>query len=209
MRLQLLASLIYLPMLGCLDEIEGDLDEENLSTTDSSLTLGDGTPTLACHDGPANAVIAFDDLGEESAAASSLPTTSYDHPACADRFIVEVTGVSAATKSFDVIGGWGEALPQTQTSCERAHARVKTLEYSRSGWSQVGGDVLLHGVWTPFFDSHYCKMAATSPLPVFRPSTSRSKVRVAVKAYSYVPGYPEASISKRGKAGVYSQPMIY
>jgi len=209
MRLEhVLASLICLPLVGCLDENAVE-EEENLSTTESNL----------CSDGAPDAVVAFDDYGGESSAKSALPTNSYDHPACSDRFTVEVTGVGAATQEFSVLGGWGEPLPTTsQSACELAFANVQTHEYRSTlncsgglcfpqwGWHQVGGDVLLQGQWTPFFGSHLCLMAPTSPLPVFQPSLSRSKVRVAVRAYAWALFFPAY---KKGEAGLWSAPIIY
>lgn len=188
---------------------EEAIDEEETSTVESKL----------CSDGAANAVVAFDDLGGESAVTSSLPTNSYDHPECSDRFAVEVTGVSAATQAFSVIGGWGEALPQTQQQCELVFANVQTSQYGFKGlnctgslcvptygWTQVGGDIFMHGKWVPFFGGHVCQMVADSPLPVFQPSSLRTKVRVSVRAYAWALFFPAY---KKGKAGVYSAPIIY
>ena len=73
------------------------------------------------------------------------------------------------------------------------------------GWTQVGGDIGLHGKWLPFFGGHICQMEADSPLPVFQPSLLRSKVRVSVRAYAWALFFPAY---KKGKAGVYSQPII-
>jgi hypothetical protein len=195
---------------ACAIEDEGaEEGEEEESTVVSAL----------CSDGAANAVVAFDDLGGESAATSSLPTNSYDHPACSDRYAVEVTGVSAATDEFSVIAGWGEAMPQTQSQCDLAFANVQTHQYGHQGfscsgqfcipqygWSQVGADITLRGKWLPDFGGYRCRLVADSPLPVFQPSLLRSKVRVSVRAYAWALFFPAF---KKAKAGVYSQPIIY
>ena len=184
-------------------------DEEETATVESAL----------CSDGAANAVVAFDDLGGESAATSSLPTNSYDHPACSDRYAVEVTGVGSATDKYSVIADWGENMPQSQAQCDLALANVQTHQYGFKGyncagnlcvptygWSQVGADITLRGKWKPFFGGHICELEPDSPLPVFQPSLLRSKVRVSVRAYAWALFFPAY---KKAKAGVYSQPIIY
>lgn len=206
-------SMICLPLAACMSDAQDAeldaLDAEDVGTIESTL----------CSDGPADVTVAFVDEGGTSGAASALPTNSYDHPACSDRFAVEVTGVSQATQPFSVVGGWGEGLPTTQSACELALANVQTHEYrvvsfncSGSicfpvyGWQQVGGDITLRGHWLPFFGSYYCGLRLDSPLPVLQPSSFRSKVRVAVRAYAWALFFPAY---KRGEAGVYSQPVIY
>jgi hypothetical protein len=152
-------------------------------------------------------------------AVSALTTNNYDHPACSDRFTVEVTGVSQATQPFSAYGGWGEGLPATQSACALALANVQTHEHKVVsfncngglclpvyGWQQVGGDITLRGTWLPFFGSFYCALKPDSPLPVLQPNALRSKVRVAVRAYAWAVFFPAY---KRGEAGVYSQPIIY
>jgi hypothetical protein len=207
-----LLSLLCSPLAACVTDAgegAGALDDETLGTTESTL----------CSDGAADAVVPFEDLGGFSGATSALPTNSYDHPACSDRFAVEVTGVSAATQSFSVAADWGESLPSTQSACELALANVQTHEYAMTGfncsgsicfpvygWRQVGGDITLRGNWLPFFGSHYCALVPDSPLPELQPSAFRSKVRVSVRAYAWAVFFPAY---KRGEAGVYSQPIIY
>jgi hypothetical protein len=205
-----LVSMICLPLAGCMDDAEPDaLDAEDLGTTESTL----------CSDGAADAVVAFDDEGGFSGATSALPTNSYDHPACSDRYTVEVTGVSQATQAFSVAAGWGEGMPTTEATCELALANVQAHEYKvvswscggqlclpQYGWQPVGGEVTLRGEWVPFFGGHFCSLKPDSPLPVFQPSAFRSKVRVAVRAYAWALFFPAY---KRGEAGVYSQPIIY
>jgi hypothetical protein len=202
-------SMICLPLAGCLDAEPDAASLEEVGTIESTL----------CSDGAADAVVAFDDLGGFSGATSALPTSSYDHPACSDRFTVEVTGVSQATQPFSVAGDWGEGLPTSQSACELALANVQTHQHIVVGWScsgsfcfpiyawqQVGGDITLRGTWLPFFGSHYCALVPDSPLPELPPSALRSKVRVAVRAYAWAVFFPAY---KRGEAGVYSQPIIY
>jgi hypothetical protein len=206
----LLTSMICLLLAGCLSGAETEApDAEELGSIESTL----------CSDGAADAVVAFQDKGGTSGATSALTTDNYDHPACSDRFTVEITGVSQATQPFSAFGGWGEGLPTTQATCELALANVQTHEYRVVsfncggticvpvyGWQQVGGDITLRGNWLPFFGSHYCALLPDSPLPVLQPSAFRSKVRVAVRAYAWALFFPAY---KRGEAGVYSQPIIY
>ena len=203
----LFASLICMPLTACLAEEPEETEE--LSTTESDL----------CTDGAADAVVAFQDTGGFSGATSAQPTSSYDRAACSDRYTVEVTGVSQATQPFNITGGWGESLPNTQQTCELAFANVQAQEYRVTSWNcsgqfclpvyswqNVGAEVSLHGQWTPFFDSYFCQLVPSSPLPTLQPSVWRSKVRVAVRAYAWALLFPAY---KRGEAGVYSQEIIY
>lgn len=202
-----LASLICLPLAACIDDGEELETEEELGTTESAL----------CSDGAPNAIVAFQDAGGFSGATSAQPTNAYDHPDCSDRFTVEVTGVSNATQPFSISGGWGESLPATESSCGLAFANVQTHEYRMSfqcsgqlcypvwGWHQVGGDIPLHGEWRPTFGGYHCVLVPNTPLPVLQPTSFRSKVRVAVRAYAWALFFPAY---KRGEAGVLSLPII-
>jgi hypothetical protein len=202
-------SMICLPLAGCMDDANPDaLDTENVGTVESTL----------CSDGDADAVVAFDDADGFSGATSALPTNSYDHPACSDRYTVEITGVSQATQEFLAAADWGEGLPTTQSACELALANVQAHEYRVVSWScgaqicfpvyawqPVGSEITLRGNWMPFFGGHYCALVPDSPLPVFQPSALRSKVRVAVRAYAWAVFFPAF---KRGEAGVFSLPIV-
>ncbi len=94
MTRNVLVSMICLPLAACMTEGE-EPGAEDLSTTESPL----------CSDGAADAVVSFVDAGGQSGAVSALATNNYDHPACSDRFTVEITGVSSATQPFSAYGG--------------------------------------------------------------------------------------------------------
>jgi hypothetical protein len=205
-RLAIVSLLCTLPLTACLDEAgDADLEEENTSATVSAL----------CTDGAADAVVAFVDKGGESTAVSPGLSSGYDRAACADHFSVEVTGVSGATQPFKVVGGWGQALPNTAEACPMALAAVQAQEYrwtlSCSGtlcvpvykWFNVGSEVTLHGVWySGTFGG--CELVPESPLPTFQPSTLRSKVRVSVRALAWAVFFPAY---KKAEAGVFSAPI--
>jgi len=101
-----LTSMISLTVASCaLEDMQdgeaGELDGENIGTTQSTLCTDDG----------ANAIEPFVEDAGFLVATSALPTNYYDHPACSDRYTVEVTGVNAATHGFEVAADWGELLP--------------------------------------------------------------------------------------------------
>ena len=199
-------AMLCLPLASCALDDGPNPDatgDEELGTTWSAL----------CSDGAADATVAFVDKGGYVSATSALPTDNYDHPACSDRYPVEVTGVSQATQPFSVAADWGEALPTTRSACELAMLNVQTHEYKMQPCgggiclpnyirSQVGSDITLRGTWLSFFGNHYCGLVADSPLPELQPSAIRDKVRVAVRAYVAAMIFP---IYKRGEAGVNSQ----
>jgi hypothetical protein len=203
-----LASLFCLPLVACVADDESQT--ENLGTTESNL----------CTDGAADAVVAFQNANGFSGATSPGPTSNYDRAACADRYTVEVTGVSAASQPFEITGGWGEALPVTEDVCTLALANVQAQEYTLTGfncagqfciptygWKNVGSEVLLQGQWQAGFgNSHTCNLVPASPLPTLQPSAFRSKVRVSVRAYAWALFFPAF---KKGQAGVWSDYIIH
>jgi hypothetical protein len=209
-----LSTIIFaslLPLTACaIDPTDGDElveDEPEVSTVSSNL----------CSDGAANGTVAFSQGAGELTVTSALATNNYDHPACSDRYAVEVTGVNAATGEFFVTADWGENLPTTQSACELAVANVQTHQYAVTsfncggqicfpvyGWSPVGGEITMNGQWvtSPFDPSvHWCELAPQSPLPTFQPSAFRSKVRVSVRAYAWALFFPSY---RRAEAGVIS-----
>ena len=81
-------------------------------------------------------------LGEGGTVASALTSERYQRPGCAARFVVEVA--AALGRSFAVVAGWGEPLPDEERTCGEAVADVEVyghaLRFERgSGGSRSGG----------------------------------------------------------------------
>jgi hypothetical protein len=198
------------------------LDDEELLHEDGEVageTVGTTSSPLCTDDGP-NATIAYDrNPGTWSTVTSLYPSNAYDHPDCSDRFTVEVTGVDAAYQAFTVHGSWGQSLPTNEEACKLAFANVQTHEYVRTikcggggfcwytyEWQPVGDEVLLKGVWAKYWNREECWLEPTgASLPTLEPSSTRKKVRVAVRAYGWALFFPSY---KRAIAGVHTWEII-
>ncbi|MEM9487847.1 MAG: hypothetical protein AAGC55_01820 [Myxococcota bacterium] len=191
------------------DPVAGEFDPDDFDGE-----LGTITSTL-CSDGAADVTLAYGDDPLTIAASSAQTSNNYDGPGCSDRFVVEVTGLNAATEPYFVIAGWGEGLPTNEGSCELAVANVQThaygMQFDCSGtfcvpvynWSPVGNEITMRGNWIPFFDGGFCSLVPDQPLPLLQPSWFRSRVRVSVRAYGWAIFFPAY---KRARAGIGFQP---
>jgi hypothetical protein len=159
---------------------------------------GDDEPVAALHselctDGAADRTLSwsgFDCFG--GGAASTSPSSSFDRPACADSFTVEITGTRGRT--FNPVAAWGEAMPTTQAACRTAFAEVEISGRATGGaWQSVLSRRTLQGQW--FATRGYCLMPALPQIT----GSPHDRIRIAVKAYSF-PLF--AVIFKRAYGGV-------
>ena len=168
----LLSTLFVLPLFtaacGQPEELGNEgIPEDAIATTQSALCTDNGVPSFS------KQLV----LGDVGGTVSATSPDTYGSALCSGRFVVEATGTAGRPNITASATDEGPGL--SQASCGSGSVSILVYGFNGVSWSQIGGEKIATGVWTPspFGGPSYCQIGTGISVP-----STYQKVRVAAKS---------------------------